>query len=217
VVVHQCEQAPGVKGHGRDEEGLACTRWHALSSDLSLLDIVPMPPRSRSGMPSTLPRNASFTVTFSKENCDDQLLSVFPVLAGAGVILGGVIDDGTRAVYSLQPNPVVAVLKCRGTPPSTTVTPTAPHVLPAVIPASTAHLYKIPLMLTLQPEGGYTVTSPALPELITAGEIVEVALAHVQDALAAVVELYEDLGKPLPTTILGDPDRITFEYPVTVA
>jgi antitoxin HicB len=120
-------------------------------------------------------------------------------------------------MISLQPNPVVAVLKCRGTPPSTTVTPTAPHVLPAVTPASTAHLDKIPLMLTLQPEGGYTVTSPALPELITAGEIVEVALAHVQDVLAAVVELYEDLGKPLPTTILGDPDRITFEYPVTVA
>jgi hypothetical protein len=39
----------------------------------------------------------------------------------------------------------------------------------------------------------------------------------VQDALAAVVSLYEDLGKPLPNTILGDPDRITFEYPVTVA
>jgi hypothetical protein len=136
VGVHQCEQAPEVKGRGRDEEDLACTRWHALSSNLSLLDIVPMPPRSRSGMPSTLPRNASFTVTFSKENCDDQLLSVFPVLAGVGVILVGLIDDGTGAVYSLQPNPAVAVLKCRGTPPSTTVTPAAPPVLPAVTPAS---------------------------------------------------------------------------------
>jgi antitoxin HicB len=79
------------------------------------------------------------------------------------------------------------------------------------------HVYKIPLVLTTQPEGGYTVTSPALPELITEGDTVEEALAHVQDALAAVVELYEDLGKPLPNTILGDPDRITFEYPVTVA
>jgi hypothetical protein len=39
----------------------------------------------------------------------------------------------------------------------------------------------------------------------------------VQDALAAVVEIYEDLGKPLPNMILGVPDRITFEYPVTVA
>ena len=79
------------------------------------------------------------------------------------------------------------------------------------------HVYKIPLVLTTQPEGGYTVTSPALPKLITEGDTVEEALAHVQDALAAVVELYEDLGKPLPDSILGDPDRITFEYPVTVA
>jgi antitoxin HicB len=80
-----------------------------------------------------------------------------------------------------------------------------------------AHIYKIPLMLTAQPEGGYTITSPVLPELITEGDTVEEALAHVQDALAAVVELYEDLGKPLPDAILGDPNRITFEYPVTIA
>jgi antitoxin HicB len=80
-----------------------------------------------------------------------------------------------------------------------------------------AHINKIPLMLTVQPEGGYTVTSPALPELITEGATVEEALAHVQDALAAVVEIYEDLGKPLPNMILGVPYRITFEYPVTVA
>jgi antitoxin HicB len=78
-----------------------------------------------------------------------------------------------------------------------------------------AHIYKIPLMLTSQSEGGYTVTSSVLPELITEEDTVEEALAHVQDALVAVVELYEDLGKP--DTILGDPDRITFEYPVTVA
>jgi hypothetical protein len=37
----------------------------------------------------------------------------------------------------------------------------------------------------------------------------------VQDALATVVELYKDLGKPLPNTILGNPQRIMFEYPVT--
>ena len=80
-----------------------------------------------------------------------------------------------------------------------------------------AHIYKIPLILRGQPEGGYTVTSPVFPELITEGDTVEDALAHVQDALMAVVELYEDLGKPLPGTILGDPEHITFEYPLTVA
>jgi antitoxin HicB len=61
-----------------------------------------------------------------------------------------------------------------------------------------AHIYKIPLMITSQPEGGYTVTSPALPELITEGDTVAEALAHVQDAMASVVELYEDSGQPLP-------------------
>jgi antitoxin HicB len=68
-------------------------------------------------------------------------------------------------------------------------------------------LYKVPLILAPQPEGGYTVTSPLLPELLTEGETVDEALAHVQDALAAVVELYQDLGRPLPpNTKLVDSD-----------
>ena len=58
--------------------------------------------------------------------------------------------------------------------------------------------YKIPLVLTPQPEGGYTVTSPLLPELVTEGDTVEEALANVRDALAAVIETYEDLGRRLP-------------------
>jgi antitoxin HicB len=59
-------------------------------------------------------------------------------------------------------------------------------------------IYKISLMLTAQPEGGYTVTSPVPPELMTEGDTVAEALAHVPDALVAVVELYEDLSKPVP-------------------
>ena len=31
-------------------------------------------------------------------------------------------------------------------------------------------MYRIPLVFTPQPEGGYTVTSPALPELFTEGD-----------------------------------------------
>ena len=45
-------------------------------------------------------------------------------------------------------------------------------------------LYKLPLVLSPQPEGGFTVTSPLLPELITEGDTVSEALANVQDALA---------------------------------
>jgi len=58
--------------------------------------------------------------------------------------------------------------------------------------------YKIPLVLAPQPEGGYTVTSPLIPELVTEGDTVEEALDNVKDALAAVVEVYEDLGRSLP-------------------
>jgi len=58
--------------------------------------------------------------------------------------------------------------------------------------------YKIPLVLTPQPEGGYTVTSPLLPELVTEGDSVDDALRNAQDALAAVVEAYADMGRSLP-------------------
>jgi antitoxin HicB len=46
----------------------------------------------------------------------------------------------------------------------------------------------------------------------------EEALAHVQDALLAVIELYEDLGKPLPPQICHQvkEESITFEYAVAL-
>lgn len=65
-------------------------------------------------------------------------------------------------------------------------------------------LYKVPLVLTPQPEGGFTVTSPVLPELITEGDTAEEALANVRDALAAVIETYHDLGRQLPSSIEQD-------------
>ncbi len=58
--------------------------------------------------------------------------------------------------------------------------------------------YKIPLVLTPQPEGGFTVTSPLLPELVTEGDSVDQALHNTRDALAAVVEAYRELGRTLP-------------------
>lgn len=58
--------------------------------------------------------------------------------------------------------------------------------------------YRLPLIFEPQPEGGFTVTSPVLPELWTEGDSIEEAVDHVPDALAAVLELYRDLGKPLP-------------------
>ena len=63
---------------------------------------------------------------------------------------------------------------------------------------------RIPLILEPQPEGGYTVTSPLLPELITEGDTIAECLVNVEDAFAAVVEIYEDRGRPLPAGIYAD-------------
>ena len=61
--------------------------------------------------------------------------------------------------------------------------------------------YKIPLLLTPQPEGGFTVTSPLLSELITEGDSMDEVLANVRDAFEAVLETYQDLGKELPLNL----------------
>jgi antitoxin HicB len=62
-------------------------------------------------------------------------------------------------------------------------------------------LYRVPLLFSPQPEGGFTVTSPVLPELVTEGDTLDEAFANAQDALAAVVELYADEGRPLPASV----------------
>ena len=61
--------------------------------------------------------------------------------------------------------------------------------------------YKVPLLLTPQAEGGYTVTSPLLPGLVKERDSLSAALDNVKDALAAVIEIYQDLGRRLPYTI----------------
>lgn len=62
-------------------------------------------------------------------------------------------------------------------------------------------MYRVPLVFTPQPEGGYTVTSPVLPELLTEGDTLEEAQSNVRDAFEAVVELYLEQGRPLPKSI----------------
>jgi antitoxin HicB len=62
-------------------------------------------------------------------------------------------------------------------------------------------LYRVPLLFDPQAEGGFTVTCPALPELVTEGDTLAEAFANAQDALAAVVELYADQGRSLPAGV----------------
>ncbi|HSJ56359.1 MAG TPA: type II toxin-antitoxin system HicB family antitoxin [Anaerolineae bacterium] len=62
-------------------------------------------------------------------------------------------------------------------------------------------VYKIPLVLEPQPEGGYTITSPVVPDLVTEADTLDQVIPHVADAVAALLELYEDLGKPIPPAL----------------
>ena len=61
--------------------------------------------------------------------------------------------------------------------------------------------YRITVILTGQPEGGYTVTCEELPELLTEGDSLDEALENVKDAFATTLELYEDLRRKLPKKI----------------
>lgn len=68
------------------------------------------------------------------------------------------------------------------------------------------------LALESQPEGGFTVTSPTLPELVTEGDTVAEALENVRDALAAVLEIYQEQGRELPAGVEADPGRAPIRF-----
>jgi antitoxin HicB len=59
-------------------------------------------------------------------------------------------------------------------------------------------LYKIPMVLEPQPEGGYTITCPLIPGLITEADTFEDVIPNVTDAVAALIEGHEALNRPLP-------------------
>jgi len=60
------------------------------------------------------------------------------------------------------------------------------------------NIYKLPLILEPQPEGGYTITCPFLPNLITEADTLEEVIPNVSDALSALIEAYQNLGKSFP-------------------
>ncbi len=74
-------------------------------------------------------------------------------------------------------------------------------------------------VLTQQPEGGYTVTSPVLPELVTEGDSLKEAVENVKDAVMAAIEIYDDTGRELPVSLKQEPngEAISFEYLVSEA
>jgi len=65
-------------------------------------------------------------------------------------------------------------------------------------------LFKIPLVLEPQEEGGWTVTSPVLPELVTEVDDLNHLDEVIRDAVNAVTELYEDMGREFPPGLIAD-------------
>jgi antitoxin HicB len=56
-----------------------------------------------------------------------------------------------------------------------------------------------------EPEGGFTVTCPALPGLVTYGETLEQAKAMAQDAMDGLIEVMLELGETIPRAIRQRP------------
>ena len=60
-------------------------------------------------------------------------------------------------------------------------------------------MFDYPVVLEEQPEGGFVVTFPDVPEAITQGEDSDEALLYAIDALESALSFYVDARKPLPT------------------
>jgi len=67
------------------------------------------------------------------------------------------------------------------------------------------------ILLAEEPEGGFTVTVPALPGCITFGENLEHAMAMAKEAIEGYIELLKEQGEPIPD------DSRTLEYSLTLA
>ena len=90
--------------------------------------------------------------------------------------------------------------------------------LPHEVPYGMHRAVRIPITLEPQPGGGYAVRCPDLPELITEGDSEEAALANAWDALLALLDAYDQIGRPLPLGLPVAPDRSTVEFqPLTAA
>lgn len=60
-------------------------------------------------------------------------------------------------------------------------------------------VYSYTVLFELAEEGGYVVTCPALPGLVTEGDTRKEARVMVKDAIALYLESLRDDGLPIPT------------------
>lgn len=76
---------------------------------------------------------------------------------------------------------------------------------------------KFPVNLAKEPEGGYTVTFPDIPEAITCGTDVEDALYHAKDALESAMDFYFEDKRPVPAPSKPKRGQRMVELPISVA
>ena len=68
-----------------------------------------------------------------------------------------------------------------------------------------------------EPEGGFTVTCPKLPPVITYGETLEEAQANAREAIELCLEVMRGDGQPIPTPDRGLASPIDQLVPVAAA
>lgn len=71
-------------------------------------------------------------------------------------------------------------------------------------------MYTFKLHLHQEPEGGFTVTVPALPGCITYGENVEEAISMAREAIELYMEELQSIGEPIPD------NSNTLEYSISL-
>jgi antitoxin HicB len=77
--------------------------------------------------------------------------------------------------------------------------------------------YAYPYELLPQPEGGFTVTFPDVPEAITQGDSEEEAAAVAEDALVTALSFYTDNSEPLPRPSPADGRPLGYVPPLVAA
>jgi antitoxin HicB len=71
------------------------------------------------------------------------------------------------------------------------------------------HNRQFTINLHPQPEGGFTVLVPALPEVVTEGDTREEAIANAREAIEAVLEIYLEDGREIPRDVETQIERLT--------
>ena len=67
------------------------------------------------------------------------------------------------------------------------------------------------ILMTREPEGGFTVNVPALPGCITYGETIDQAMEMAREAIELYIETLQADGEPVPD------DSQTLEYSLVLA